>query len=113
METDNTQLETDAPHRHMYEFYLVSYYSCSFSECMYNVKKFLPNTTTTDNTEMPNYASVGGAPEAYGSRPVCVCVCARARACACLPPVSLQRLKGYRYKLQNRSNATISLISIP
>ena len=38
------------------------------------------------------YASVGGAPEAYGSRPVCVCVC----VCMSLPPVSLQWLKGKR-----------------
>ena len=36
------------------------------------------------------YALVGRAPEAYGSRPVCVCVC------VCVVPVSLQWLKDKR-----------------
>ena len=29
------------------------------------------------------YASVGGAPEAYGSRHVCVCVCVCVSVCVC------------------------------
>ena len=55
-----------------------------------------------------NYAMVGGAPEAYGSHPVCICVC----LFMSFALVSLQRLKGKRCKLQRSSNATISSISI-
>ena len=48
-----------------------------FNECIHFV-----------NLATINYASVGRAPEAYGSRCVCVCMS--------LPPVSLQWLKGKR-----------------
>ena len=44
--------------------------------------------------EQYDYASVGGAPEAYGSRLVCVLVC----VCVCnsVPPISRRALKTKR-----------------
>ena len=46
------------------------------------------------------YASVGGAPEAYGSRRVCVCVCVCVSVCPCVCTsfacISLQQLKTKR-----------------
>ena len=45
-----------------------------------------------------SYASVGGAPEAYGSRRVCVSVCVSVCVCVCMSfvRISLQRLKTKR-----------------
>ena len=49
------------------------------------------------NTVQSCYALVGGAPEVYGSRPMCVCgeghTCVYLSVCMSFVPVSLQLLK--------------------
>ena len=90
--------------------------TCTFSTCCLLCGSWKTTSFESRHAACPiianNYASVGGALEAYGSRRVC-CLSVCLSVCMSFARISLQRLKTKRQKLHCTCNATIrSLYSV-